>query len=158
MSGHTRLVHIGAALRERRSEVAIQRLALMAEGWAGGTRIGESLATFNRSYAASVLNRRSVVIIVFDGYDTGPPERLAAQLAALRRRCRTSICSPPRTTSRAWQRSSATSRVCEAKTSAPAQAMVAVLLAAGRSTRIGGCNKLLLEVGGQPMVRRAAVR
>ena len=60
----------------------------MAQGWSGGTRIGESLATFNRSYAASVLNRRSVVIIVSDGYDTGPPEQLAAELAALRRRAR----------------------------------------------------------------------
>ena len=85
---HTRLVHIGAALRERTSERAIERLALMAEGWSGGTRIGESLATFNRSYAASVLNRRSVVVIVSDGYDTGPPERLAGEMAALRRRAR----------------------------------------------------------------------
>ena len=85
---HTRLVHIGAALRERTTERAIERLALMAQGWSGGTRIGESIATFNRSYAASVLNRRSVVIIVSDGYDTGPPEQLAAELAALRRRAR----------------------------------------------------------------------
>ena len=75
---HTRLVHIGAALRERTTERAIERLALMAQGWSGGTRIGGSIATFNRSYAASVLNRRSVVIIVSDGYDTGPPEQLAA--------------------------------------------------------------------------------
>jgi uncharacterized protein with von Willebrand factor type A (vWA) domain len=85
---HTRLVHIGDALRERTTEHAIERLALMAQGWSGGTRIGESLATFNRSYAASVLDRRSVVIIVSDGYDTGPPEQLAAELAALRRRAR----------------------------------------------------------------------
>jgi uncharacterized protein with von Willebrand factor type A (vWA) domain len=85
---HTRLVHIGAALRERTTERAIERLALMAQGWSGGTRIGESLATFNRSYSASVLDRRSVVIIVSDGYDTGPPEQLAAELAALRRRAR----------------------------------------------------------------------
>ena len=85
---HTRLVHIGPALGERNTERAIERLALMAQGWSGGTRIGESLATFNRSYAASVLNRRSVVVIVSDGYDTGPPEQLAAELAALRRRAR----------------------------------------------------------------------
>jgi len=31
----------------------------------------------------------------------------------------------------------------------------AVLLAAGRSTRMGGPNKLLLEFDGEPMVRRA---
>jgi uncharacterized protein len=85
---HTRLVHIGAALKKRTSERAIERLALMAQGWSGGTRIGESLATFNRSYAAKVLNRRSVVIIVSDGYDTGPPERLAEEMTALRRRAR----------------------------------------------------------------------
>jgi molybdenum cofactor cytidylyltransferase len=36
------------------------------------------------------------------------------------------------------------------------QPIVAVLLAAGRSTRMGGRNKLLLEVDGRPMVRRAA--
>jgi uncharacterized protein with von Willebrand factor type A (vWA) domain len=85
---HTRLVHIGEALKERTTERAIQRLALMAQGWSGGTRIGESLATFNRSYAPSVLNRRAIVVIVSDGYDTGPPERLAAELATLGRRAR----------------------------------------------------------------------
>ena len=85
---HTRLVHIGAALRERTTERVVERLALMAQGWSGGTRIGDSLAALNRSYAASVLNRRTVVIIVSDGYDTGPPEQLAAELAALRCRAR----------------------------------------------------------------------
>ena len=35
-----------------------------------------------------MLNRRSVVVIVSDGFDTGPPEQLAAELAALRRRAR----------------------------------------------------------------------
>jgi uncharacterized protein len=85
---HTRLVHIAPALAERGTERAIERLALMAQGWSGGTRIGASLATFNQGYAASVLNRRSIVVIVSDGYDTGAPEQLAAELAALRRRAR----------------------------------------------------------------------
>jgi molybdenum cofactor cytidylyltransferase len=35
--------------------------------------------------------------------------------------------------------------------------VVAILLAAGRSQRMGGRNKLLLDVDGQPMVRRVAV-
>jgi uncharacterized protein with von Willebrand factor type A (vWA) domain len=85
---HTRLVHIGPAFGERNAERAIERLSLLAQGWAGGTRIGESLAAFNRSYAAGVLNRRSIVIVVSDGYDTGPPEQLAQEMAALRRRAR----------------------------------------------------------------------
>jgi uncharacterized protein len=85
---HTRLVHIGPALGERNTERAIERLALLAQGWSGGTRIGESLAAFNRSYAAAVLNRRSIVVVVSDGYDTGPPAQLAEEMAALRRRAR----------------------------------------------------------------------
>jgi uncharacterized protein with von Willebrand factor type A (vWA) domain len=85
---HTRLVHIAPALGERDSERAIERLSLLAQGWAGGTRIGESFAAFNRSYAANVLNRRAIVLVVSDGYDTGPPEQLAREMAALRRRAR----------------------------------------------------------------------
>ena len=85
---HTRLVHIGPSLAERNTERAIERLSLLAQGWAGGTRIGESVAAFNRSYAASVLNRRSIVVVLSDGYDTGPPEQLAREMAALRRRAR----------------------------------------------------------------------
>ena len=38
----------------------------------------------------------------------------------------------------------------------PGARIVAILLAAGQSTRMGGRNKLLLEVGGEPMVRRVA--
>ncbi len=79
---HTRLVHLGPALRERSPERAIERMALLAEGWAGGTRIGECLAAFNHHYAASVLNGRTVVVIVSDGYDTGPPAELALQMAS----------------------------------------------------------------------------
>ena len=37
-----------------------------------------------------------------------------------------------------------------------AAAIAAVILAAGRSTRMGGPNKLLAEIGGQPLVRIAA--
>jgi uncharacterized protein with von Willebrand factor type A (vWA) domain len=60
----------------------------MAQGIGGGTRIGDSLATFNRWHARRVINSRTAVMIVSDGYDTGEPERLAAALVRLRRRAR----------------------------------------------------------------------
>ncbi|MDQ0391022.1 vWA domain-containing protein [Labrys monachus] len=85
---HTRLVHVSEALREKDAGRALDRLGLMAEGVGGGTRIGESLATFNRWHAARVIHSRTCVMILSDGYDTGPPERLGAEMAALRRRCR----------------------------------------------------------------------
>ena len=80
---HTRLVHVSDSLRERDVSRAIDRLALMAEGIGGGTRIGESLATFNRWHAARVINSRTAVMILSDGYDTGEPERLATEMARL---------------------------------------------------------------------------
>ena len=68
----------------------------ISEGWiGGGTRIGESLATFNRWHAARVINSRTAVMIVSDGYDTGEPERLAAEMRRLRRRCRRIIWLNP---------------------------------------------------------------
>ena len=81
---HTRLVHVSSALRERDVARAVDRLALMAQGIGGGTRIGESLADFNRWHAARVINSRTAVVIVSDGYDTGEPERLGARDAAAR--------------------------------------------------------------------------
>lgn len=85
---HTRLVHIAPALRERDCERAAERLVLMGQGSGGGTRIGESLATFNRWHARRCLTSRSCVIIVSDGYDTGPAAALGAEMAKLRQRCR----------------------------------------------------------------------
>ena len=85
---HTRLIEISDAMREKDGTRALERLSLMTEGVGGGTRIGESLATFNRWHAARVLHSRSCLIIVSDGYDTGEPAALAAEMARLRRRCR----------------------------------------------------------------------
>jgi uncharacterized protein len=85
---HTRLAHVSPSLRDRDVTRAVDRLALMAQGIGGGTRIGESLATFNRWHARRVINSRTAVIIVSDGYDTGEPTRLGEEMRRLRRRCR----------------------------------------------------------------------
>ena len=85
---HTRLAHVSPSLRDRNVTRAVEKLALMAQGIGGGTRIGESLATFNRWHAKRVINSRTVVMIVSDGYDTGEPEGLAAEMQRLRLRAR----------------------------------------------------------------------
>ncbi len=85
---HTRLAHVSPSLRDRNVSRAVDRLSLMAQGIGGGTRIGESLATFNQWHAKRVINSRTVVMIVSDGYDTGEPQRLAEEMRRLRRRCR----------------------------------------------------------------------
>jgi len=85
---HTRLVRVSDALRERDPLVALTRLSLLAEGFGGGTRLGECLHQFNRLYAKRALNSRSVVIIISDGYDTDPPQQVAHELDHLKKRAR----------------------------------------------------------------------
>lgn len=92
---HTSLVHISEPLRERDPEKAVERMALMAAGWDGGTKIGESLASFNDNHAARVVNTATAVIIVSDGYDTGRPGLLGQQMARLKRRARRVIWLNP---------------------------------------------------------------
>ncbi len=85
---HTRLVHVSAAMREKDAARALDRLSLLAQGVGGGTRIGESLATFNRWHARTVIHSRTCVMIISDGYDTGAPEVMAGEMRSLARRCR----------------------------------------------------------------------
>jgi uncharacterized protein with von Willebrand factor type A (vWA) domain len=94
---HTRLAHVSPSLRDRDVTRAVDRLSLMAQGIGGGTRIGESLATFNRWHARRVINSRTAVMIVSDGYDTGEPERLSEEMRRLRRRCRRIVWLNPLT-------------------------------------------------------------
>ncbi len=85
---HTRLVHISDALGDLDHTRAMDRLTLMADGFGGGTKIGECLQVFNERYAKATLSSRSVVIIMSDGYDTGDRDALARQLARLKKRAR----------------------------------------------------------------------
>ena len=92
---HTRLAHVSPSLRDRDVTRAVEKLSLMAQGIGGGTKIGESLATFNRWHARRVINSRTALMIVSDGYDTGEPEELGEEMRRLRRRCRKIIWLNP---------------------------------------------------------------
>jgi len=85
---HTRLAYVSDAMKEKDAARALDRLSMMAQGVGGGTRIGESLKTFNRWHAARVIHSRSCVMIVSDGYETGDAALLGREMAALAKRCR----------------------------------------------------------------------
>ena len=85
---HTRVTAVSQALHDPDPWRAQERLHLIAQGWAGGTRIGESLAQFNREHAPRVVHSRTAVVVLSDGYDTGDPALLSDALAQLRRRAR----------------------------------------------------------------------
>jgi uncharacterized protein with von Willebrand factor type A (vWA) domain len=80
----TRLTRVTDMLRGGSYRKALARLRAVSD-WSGGTRIGEALAEFNRSWAGLV-DRRTIVLLLSDGWDTGDPELLARELLAIKRR------------------------------------------------------------------------
>jgi len=66
-----------------------------AQGIGRGTKIGESLAPFNRWHARRIINSRTALMIVSDGYDTGEAAQLGEEMRRLRRRCRKIIWLNP---------------------------------------------------------------
>lgn len=86
---HTRLVRVTEVLREEDPLRMLNRITLLAEGFGGGSRIGDALEHFAASFARRFVDGRTVVMILSDGFDSGPPEVLGAAMARLARRgCR----------------------------------------------------------------------
>lgn len=81
----TGLSRITGALREGSYLGALDRLAREVEGWSGGTRIGECLAEFEERWGGLV-DRRTVLVILSDGWDTGEPGVLEGAMRRLHRR------------------------------------------------------------------------
>ena len=81
----TRLTHATRALRERDPDVALAQLATQVADWSGGTRIGATLAEFNRRWARRMLGGRATVLIVTDGLDHDDCGVLSDEMARLHR-------------------------------------------------------------------------
>ncbi|HZX40512.1 MAG TPA: VWA domain-containing protein, partial [Myxococcaceae bacterium] len=81
----TRLNRVTDELRAPGYREALGGLSARVQDWSGGTRIGESLAAFLEGWPRLV-DRRTVVVVLSDGWETGNPEVLGQALATLRRR------------------------------------------------------------------------
>jgi len=81
----TSLARITGDLKNKTYKRALDRLAANVPGWSGGTRIGASLAVFNEQWLRRI-DKRTIIIILSDGWDTGEPEELVATLSQLKRR------------------------------------------------------------------------
>jgi len=83
----TRLTHLTPHLSASDPAVVLERAAAALPDWGGGTRIGESLETFNRLYGRRGAARGAVVVIVSDGWERGDLGLLDQELARLKRSC-----------------------------------------------------------------------
>ncbi|MBA4209824.1 VWA domain-containing protein [Sphingomonas sp.] len=81
---HTRLVPVSDALGERDPVQMMDRLALLSNGWSGGTRLGEALNAFHRGHVRGCGGSRTITLMMTDGFDAGDITLLDAQLARLK--------------------------------------------------------------------------
>jgi len=82
----TSLHRVTGELNKNTFEKTLEELSAKVPGWSGGTRIGESLLAFVENYGRRLLNKRSLVLILSDGWDTGEPELVEEAMAAIHRR------------------------------------------------------------------------
>ncbi len=82
----TRLHDISHVLRRKRFDDVLAGLSATVETWSGGTAIGQCIGEFNVRFGSRLLTPRTVVLIVSDGWERGDPERLAREMAVLKRR------------------------------------------------------------------------
>jgi uncharacterized protein len=91
----TRLTRLTAALRGRDLDDVLHEATSASTGWSSGTKIGACLEQFNQHHAPRMLDRRTVVVILSDGWDQGDPVLLREQMAAIKRRSRSVIWLNP---------------------------------------------------------------
>ena len=80
----TRLTRVSDLLRGPSYKGALRRLTEVRD-WSGGTRIGDSIREFNQTWGRLV-DRRTIVLLLSDGWDTGEPDVLAQEMLTLKRR------------------------------------------------------------------------
>jgi uncharacterized protein with von Willebrand factor type A (vWA) domain len=67
----TSLKRITPLLKENNFPGALHLLEAENNDWAGGTRIGESLDSFVKIYSKKMLDSKTIIIILSDGWDKG---------------------------------------------------------------------------------------
>ena len=83
----TGLTDLTPAFRLADTDAMLEAASAAINDFAGGTRMGESLAQLRTQHARRLVGRRTLVLLVSDGLDTGAPEVLDHELAWLRRHC-----------------------------------------------------------------------
>jgi len=99
----TRLTRITRPLRQRSIERALRDVSHAVQDWSGGTRIGESIHTFNFRWARRVMRSSAVILVISDGWDRGEPALVAREMARLQRSCHRLIWLNPLLGARDYQ-------------------------------------------------------
>ncbi|WP_137920475.1 VWA domain-containing protein [Hydrogenophaga sp. 2FB] len=84
----TELTDLRAAFRHSDTDQMLELANDAIADFAGGTRLGASLAQLRTRHKRCLVGRRTVVLLITDGLDTGTPEQLEEELQWLGRHSR----------------------------------------------------------------------
>jgi len=91
----TRLTNVTRSLKARDPDEALAACSASVLDWSGGTRIATSLHVFNKLWARRVLGQGAIVLMITDGLERDPDDRLAFEIDRLHRSCRRLIWLNP---------------------------------------------------------------
>ncbi|HXQ45970.1 MAG TPA: VWA domain-containing protein [Caulobacteraceae bacterium] len=91
----TRLTNVTRALKAKDPDEALAACSASVADWSGGTRIATSLHAFNKQWARRVLGGGAIVLLITDGLERDPDDRLAFEIDRLHRSCRRLIWLNP---------------------------------------------------------------
>ena len=89
------LTEMNSAFRHADADVMLATANELIQDFAGGTQIGHSLEQLRLTQHRQLIGRRTVVLLITDGLDTGEPSALAQELAWLKRNCRSLLWLNP---------------------------------------------------------------
>ncbi|RYF30893.1 MAG: VWA domain-containing protein [Comamonadaceae bacterium] len=84
----THLTDLTPAFRLADTDAMLLAAGAGIDDFAGGTRLGGSLAELRHGHARRLTGRRTLVLVISDGLDTGEPEALEHELQWLKRHSR----------------------------------------------------------------------
>ncbi|TIW42671.1 MAG: VWA domain-containing protein, partial [Mesorhizobium sp.] len=91
----TRLTNLTRQMRHRDPDAALAECSATVKDWSGGTRIGDTLAEFNRLWSRRVLGQGAVVLLITDGLERDEIAGLSEEMERLHKSCRRLIWLNP---------------------------------------------------------------
>ena len=83
----TKLTNISFQMKNKDIDVALKEVSKATTDWAGGTRIRDSIFTFNKNWVRRVSSSNSIIFLITDGLDRDHSTDLFNQMERLQKSC-----------------------------------------------------------------------
>jgi uncharacterized protein len=83
----TRLTRLDSAFKRTDPDLMLQEASRLIGDFAGGTKLGEALAQLRAQHRRAFVGKRTLVLLISDGLDTGATDNLEEQLGWVKRHC-----------------------------------------------------------------------